>query len=590
MSNDVHGRISRFRRKAIDLQLPLLVGMMAEQGASEQEQIQRTATLVALLRELKVEPSLTSAKGRPVAVEVRRTESGPRVAINAEMLSKATDQALASAMATPMSRVLNLAPLSVGMVLQLDDEQGLRTLMGQFKASGIRMASLNRIEELIQWRLLTFEERLSRFVEQLGGQVKLPEPGRHELIQSIVKGNVDWPQWTSLYDSPYLVRLVENISQGLQDDSWRDFADNLAEMLWESLIISPQSALRQAAQTMRTLPLKGDRGQLLKVLARSLGPEGVSVPGELSAWPSFEELQQSWQDLWREENTTIGAREKAAHAPLISVFEAPGKTMGLKEPKELPWAQPLLCWTLRERAALRDLLTGMKKALAQERAYRKRGQIEEPFIQEAQPLIEGERSEWLLQVPTRLPNFVGDDESAVDRAFAATLATYLNTFDGQDERMQTQILGRLRGAYQSYLSSTKAVWERRLAGELGPSPRKIYEAMVVGLARALEWPIFVDVFEEGIDSPSLAMMPCFTLLAVWQEGAEFAPVWLPIETVGESLSQAPLRIRNVAVDEAGAARWLGDHQVDLGELRSLSTDGLLRRVQDGILMLTIHKR
>lgn len=266
--------------------------------------------------------------------------------------------------------------------------------------------------------------------------------------------------------------------------------------------------------------------------------------------------------------------------------------MGFSEPENLPWDLPLLCWTMRERDALRDLIGGMEKSLVRSRAKIRVGRLSERAADEQLPLVEDrDDAMWAIRAPTRTPQIPEDFSRAINQAYSAMRASYDVAFSGLDPMMQTRALKLARGAYAGYLSSTKPIWKRRLAAIQGAKPADAFRMLVTGIANALEWPIFIDVFDGSLEMPRVAGQPKFTVPAVWCGDANFAPIWLPVETIGEALGQAPIRLRNLGVGgENDQVRWLGDFQVEVAELQELSTGDILRSIHEGTLMMTVHKR
>lgn len=564
--------------------------MMAEQGQDLSTQSMRASSVVNLLRTARVEERLL-AHGRPVPLQFVEEDGSRQLLINGEMLARVDDSALASALSKPLADLLSMSPVAVGLVLQVADDQqvrGLATQLVSYRASTIR---LTRIHALVDWRMDTFNSRLVHLVNGLGGRIRVPEESLPECVQTIAGCDTHWPQFSAVEDTDFMQKCIARARGELGHTHWRDLGPELVEMVWESLVISPRSALRQTAQSLRALSIGTGRTELLAKMAEALGGNSGPIDGALEAWPGFVELRDAWLGLWQEEDDALGARRRIHEVPRICVFEPPGSSMGFSEPENLPWDQPLLCWTMRERVALRDLVSGMEQSLARTRSQIRSGRLGDQAHRAGRPLTPEPNGGWLIQVPRLLPSIPESLHTFVDIAFAATRESYTTAFNRLDTASQQRAIGLCRGAYSGYLASTRAVWSRRLASTTHgtKTPPMIFRALITGIADALEWPIFIDVFESDLKSPSVAMMPAFTVVAVWTPDADFAPVWLPVETIGEALGQAPLRIRNVAVDADGSSRWLGDHSVDLAELRSLSTDGLLRSVHEGTLMMTIHK-
>lgn len=585
-------RVSHFARQTVDIHLPVLVGLMAEEGHGPDDQSRRASRLVKLLRSARVASSLAS-NGRPIPLQVENNGVDPKLLINGEMLSRVDDTALAAAMAETVAEILEVSPVATGLVLQTSDEQQIRGLAGQLGAPGTsEIISLTQVEQLVRWRLEMFEQRLYGLVDGLGGWLEAPVVPRDDFVEQIAQMNTRWPEWRQVADHDYVRIWLEEIDAELGPTEWADSTEALAEMLWDSVAISARSALRRAAQSLRALATDGDRRQLLEVLADIVGVGDEPVDDSLDNWPNFSDLQQAWTDLWREEDDVIGARRRIRRIPEVSVFAPPGVSMGFSEPENLPWDQPLLCWTRRERDSLRDLIAGMETSLARDCEQFRVGRLTEHRGEHVGPPAASDSTDrqWFLQVPTKLPAPADGFSRAVDVAFASIRAGYEVAFSNLSDPMKQRAMKLGRGAYGGFLQSTLSIWKRRLAGIDNAERDEAFRMMITGVAEALEWPIFIDVFESGIDLPPLASMPTFTVPAVWYEGVDFAPLWLPVETIGESFDQATLRIRNVAVADNKQVRWLGDHQVQMRDLQELSVTTLLRSVHEGTLLLTIHER
>lgn len=592
MTSDAQDRVDEFARQAVDMHLPVLIGLMAEDGIDAAEQARRASDLVAMLRNAEIASSLSS-NGRPVPLEVDEDDGNRRLVINGGMLEKVEDGALASAMADTFADVLQLSPVVTGLVLQTSEERQMRGLAGQLERQiDAPITALTQIEELVRWRLELFEERLYGLVDGLGGWLEAPVVPRDEFVGYISNFSKRWPQWRDVEDHDYLRTWFEEVDSELSRTRWVDSTDALGEMLWESVAISPRSALRQAAQVLRSLTTDADRRDLLEVLAEVVGREGEPIDGSLTEWPGFQSLLETWEDLWREEDDVIGARRRIRGTPDISVYGPPGESMGFSEPKNLPWDQPLLCWTKRERDGLRDLLGGMEKSLARSREQIRIGRISlEARTERVPPERKKQDCRWIVRAPSKLPKPKSGYSDAVDRAYASLRSAYQVTFSNLDARQKKKSIKLAKGAYGGYMQSKKSIWRRRLSGIKNGSADEAFELLLTGLAEALEWPIFVDPFEGDINLESVSSMPRFTLPVVWYRGADYAPVWIPVETIGESLEQAPLKFRNVAVGKNGdSVHWLGDHTVQLRDLQELSSGDLLRSVHEGALLVTVHRR
>lgn len=589
MSKETKTRISAFVRRTIDLHLPLMLGMIAERGGDEATQINRATRLIEVLNSVQLAETLMYA-GRPIPVELRA--QGRELVINQGMLARVDDEGLAGAMARPLARVMELPGSMVGLVLNLSDEQQIRGMISQM-ARNRPVVALTRIESLMRWRLERLEERLSRLMEVRREKPTEEEVGWREGFVRRLQGEQGaWPRFATVYEEPYLKAWMERVVRSLGSTVRGEGAQMVVEMVWESLVISPHSALRQAAQMLRSLNVEDASGAVLHLLARALGEEGRSVETSLESWPGLSEVWESWAALNGQEDALIGGW--AGEAPAVSVLEGPQKSMGMTEPVTLPWGWPLLCWSMREREALADLLRGMTQTLERTMAVHRSGRLRSEAFgeQERQSWTVGEgiaQSRWMVQVPSRMPELKEGFERDQVRAFRSTTKGYFDVFQEVMMGDQVLIMNRLKGTYTGFLRQSKEVWRRRLRADPDAMPEEVFAMYLLGLARATGWAVFVDGFEGGAMSSRMAPMPGFTLLATWTTGAEFAPVWLPVEAIGEAWGQAPVRIRNVAVDKDGSTRWLGDHPFEMSEFRTLSMEGVLRGIHDGALLMTVHR-
>ncbi len=586
MSDKAGTRVTRIARRTVDSHLPVLVGLMAEEGQEPAMQSERASKLVSLLRRAEVASTL-NVGGRAVPLQLEDNGAEHRLIINGEMLARVEDTALAGALAEPVAQTLNISPVAAALVLQVSDEQQLRGLAGRIGAGG-EAISPTQIGELVRWRLETFEKRLLDLVSGLGGWLEKPPLSRQEFLEEVSQCPGRWPQWSLVADSAYLSTWRDELSRELDRTDWGEYVPQIGELVWESVAISPHSALRQAAQTVRGFSAAGDTKKLLEVLARVFG-DGTPVDDSLGAWPVFEEMVDAWKRMWREEDDALGARRRHFEVPDISVFDRPGEATGFSEPANLPWDEPLLCWSMRERGALRDLFQGMEKTLARGRSHFRVGRLSAHRATAVAPLVNASKdAHWTLKVPRRLPELPEGFSQAVDRSFSALHSSYHLAFANLDETSQQQIIRNARGAYAGYLASTRPIWARRLSSGDGDTLSDHFETSLTALSDAVEWPIFVDAFEEGIDSPAVAPMPRFTVPAVWFEDVDFAPIWIPVEAIGEGLDQAPLRIRNVAVSEEDKkVRWLGDYEIDQTMLGELHTATVLRSIHEGTLLVAV---
>ncbi len=586
MTSAVEERVKTLGQRVINRHLPVLMGLMAEGGKGPEEQRERATRLVEVLHGVEVVPSL-HRKGRPIPLEL--DEQGLR--FNGQMVERVDDSALAGALADPVANLLDISPVSAGLVLKMDDLPQLRGLAGELqkRVEGPILMSTD-IEALVRQRVARFEQRAFDLAESMGEELAMPMVDRADLVGQVVEGEGPWPGWREVSKTAHLQAWVQALAEVLEQTPWRQEEEAIGEMLWESLALSSRSALRHAAQQLRGMAVDGrDSRRLLEHMAEALAAK-TDIDDEVGAWPAYEELAKAWKALVYREDAALGARATVAD-PRLSVFATPGASTGLSEPSSLPWDQPLLCWTTREAGALGDLLEGLEMALEQQRSVIGGSRVDLGSGVEGLALEKEEaQCRWVLQVPRRLPEVSDGFEEAVDAAYGTLLESFMEAFDRLDAPMKQRALQMAKGAFSGFLSSTSELWSRRMAVGSGGSTRRQFECYLRAPGEVLEWPVFVDVFDQMGDRPRVATMPRFTLPAVWEEEAEQAPLWIPVEAIGEALGQAPVRVRNVSVDlEGGVVKELGDHELSENELRSLPTLDVVRALHEGALLLTVHK-
>ncbi|WP_230469890.1 hypothetical protein, partial [Lujinxingia vulgaris] len=217
------------------------------------------------------------------------------------------------------------------------------------------------------------------------------------------------------------------------------------------------------------------------------------------------------------------------------------------------------------------------------------GQLGARAFEARAPLGRGEPQSWRVGVPRRVPASTAEMQDAIDAAFAATRASMNARFASLSDAEKQRALSLAQGAFSGFLTRARQIWERRLATVRAGKSEAAFDGLITEIARSLGLPLLVDVFESPAPNAPLAAMPVFCVPTIWSEQADFAPVWLPIEVIGESLATAPLRLRLVTLTQ-GALRWAGDHTVPPGELRQIPAERLLGSIYEGALMMTVHRR
>lgn len=583
-----HQRARRVVVEVLESYLPAFIGALAESGLGSEGQAARVERLVLAIDGVEVVRGLEE-RGRPTLTAFDGSGDGT-LKVNAALLMALDPVALADAFAPTLAQILGLSPTLVTLILRLRDDQQVRNLAGQAARHAVaKPVAATKIPALVRWRLERFEARHAGLLAGLSGSALAFDVSGREPLMRALASEPRWPEWFDVCEVPYLQSAVEAAGAALQQTPWARHAGALTELLWECGGVSPRSALRQAARTLRAIPGVDQAGALrlvAEVLAEGATPQG----GELDGWPAYAELAQSWCDLLAQEARHLGSWRAAHDTSLeLNVFDPPALATGLSEPANLPWTTPLLCWSTRERDALGDLLRGMERALQGAAAPVRAGWLGARAFEARAPLGRGEPQSWRVGVPRRVPASTAEMQEAIDAAFAATRASMNARFASLSGAEKQRALSLAQGVYTGFLPRARSIWERRLAPVRARKSEAAFDGLITEIARSLGLPLLVDVFESPAPNAPLGAMPAFCVPAIWSEQADFAPVWLPIEVIGESLATAPLRLRLVTLTQ-GALRWAGDHTVQPGELRQIPAERLLGSIYEGALMMTVHRR
>ncbi|RDV37334.1 hypothetical protein DV096_15275 [Bradymonadaceae bacterium TMQ3] len=581
-------RVRRVVVEVLESYLPAFIGALAESGLGSEGQAARVERLVLAIHGVELVSELQE-RGRPT-LTTYDAGGGGALKINATLLMEIELVALVDAFAPALAQILGLSPTLVSLILRLRDDQQVRNLAGQAaRHAAAKPVAATKIPALVRWRLERFEARHAGLIAGLSGAALAFDVSGREALMRALASEPRWPEWFDVCEVPYLQSAVAAAGSALQRTPWARHAGALTELLWECGGVSPRSALRQAARTLRSIPAV-DQGSALRLVAEVLAEGATPQGGELDAWPTFAELAQAWRDLLAQEARHLGSWRAAHDTSLeLDVFESPSVATGLSEPASLPWTTPLLCWSTRERDALGDLLRGMERALQGAAAPVRAGLLGARAFEARAPLARGEHQSWRVGVPRRVPAATAEMQEAIDAAFAATRASMNARFASLSDAEKQRALSLALGGYSGFLPRARAIWERRLAPVRARKSAAAFDGLITELARSLGLPLLVDVFESPAPNAPLGAMPVFCVPAIWSEQADFAPVWIPIEVIGESLASAPLRLRLVTLAQ-GALRWAGDHTVQPGELRQIPAERLLGSIYEGALMMTVHRR
>jgi hypothetical protein len=598
MSKAVRQRLDKICQELIQKHLDLLLMLMAEEGMTPELQRERMDLLVRSLTNVQLAPTLFE-DGRRVPMALDAAVTPPVIQANSELLERLEPDDILFAFTRPISQLLHLPPISVGLVLQGRDEKQLKNLYhGATRKLQTPALRATEIRAVIERRVTTFMERARGLAELLapGSRPRFPSPAA--FVGELGAARDGWPEWDKIISQEFIKYATSSFAEAVEEVRELPPADILLELCWESLDLSPQTFLRHAGRTLRTQNAPPNQ-RLIFALAEVVAPGQSRSIGLLSAWPSMQELLDAWTALCQHEHETILRHSTHARpVPMISMLEPPGVSTGLRDPEDLPWLHPLVSWSLRETTALRDLLMGFVQGHKILRPVEAEESDSEILLMDADDL---DPMPMRIDLPQRPVDFQvigtsiempGHYDFMIERAYSAALLHLEAQVMELPEPSQLNILTRLRGAYDGYFSQTKPVWDRRLQSWRQDARPVALRKLAGELGHVLSAPAFFDPFETP-EEPQLAMMPTFCFVVALSPRFERVPLRIPVASLLRTagMGAAPLRLRMIEVPEDvnEPCRWLCDRELGMGDLQGTPVNLTLNALERDTLRLIAFK-
>lgn len=595
MIDEVQDRVERVFNALIQEHMDLLLVLMAERDKQPEEQRVRMDRVVRSLGGCVVEEQLTQS-GRPVPMLVDEAGEVPLIRLNASMLARVEDDGVRSLFMHPISDMLDLPLTAVALVLQYDDDKQIRNIYhSAVRRLSTKTTRATEVPAVVELRVSMFMHRLRQLTRQLGPTSTVLLPPANSLTEAVLHWPGGWPEWLDIRTDPTIRLTREAIENLLRDVEGVPATETIMEGFWESLDLSPMSFLKQFGRLLRSkrAPVSQDfMAHVIEVVA----PGQLADISPMHKWPAFAELQEAWETLCQYEFDSLGHHLQAEReVPVISTLEPPIDTMALRLPDSLPWSYPLVCWSVREVNALRDLLMGFVQAHRAERS-------EEDL---ASLVIESrdDRAEPPLKVTAPLKRIdmqvIGTDiavpegyDVLMDRVYESVFQRQLLMFRELDEAEQRDALSRLRGSYDGFFPKTKEVWARRLQGWDTQPPEEALRRLATAARTILDCPVLFDPFKSA-EVAQLRMMPTFVFVVGLSEHLERVPFRIPLNTlVATSATGAPpLILRMVqapdAIDEP--CTWLCDRKLTMDTLQGQPVQLTLRAVDGSMLRMLAYE-
>lgn len=581
-------RIDRVVRQVLDTRVDLIAVLMAESGTDAATTRQKLVTLVEALRSPRIEDTIFEG-GRRLPMDVV-SESPPLIRMNRELLSRVGDEEILTALARPVAQITELAGVSVSLVFQITDEQSLRDLaMRGARRSDLPIVRAAEIPAWVTFRIEMLVDRLRRMCSHLGRESTFDTAGSEALAEQVL-GTRSWPEWTDVSDVPWARSIVDAVRDALEDTPQARHAESVTELLWDSLALSPQSFLRHAGRTLRGVGGElGDIGALLRALAAAVTAEEEEMSMDLRDWSAYADVFEAWENLNRHEKAMFGPVLLRDKTPRASVIEPARYAFGLDDPVELPWDAPLVCWTVREQNALRDLLVGFVKTLP--------GHTEDA--------LEGHPDLYLSTEPplspTGEPRSIGvqvvalhsDAELAVaapfQRAWSACLHRIFDQFDSLDEAARLTMNRSLRRAYDDIFPDSAPIWARRFYDLDREEPLEAFKRLVTAPNDLFRTPVLLDPFHDPQHGEPAPYPTLMFPVGIGTGGR--IPFFVPVVALTSTLNGVPLRVRIVDVPASAgqSCAWVCDRGLNLTKLSKQAVELILRAVRGDALHMAVFE-
>ncbi len=588
---EAESRLRRLVRTFVGGYLPPLVGLLADRGIEKLEQATRVDRLVRSLLQACLEPNLTH-EGRRVVVEIDEGADPPTVTFNAQFVDSVDSSEAMGLFEKPASDILGISSLLVGIILELEDDDSLNSLANRARRGATSTpVGLAEVPAVVESRLRLLLRRLDRFVSLFVDELELEADLRTGVEAVVSADETVWPGWESIKSSEFVESLLSDLEAHDELEALPE-PETIVELCWESLDLSPQSFLRHAARRLRAdrnpeLSLEA----VLRRLAETVEPPDEAIRDEADAWEAFGELGEAWAGLFRAEQRMLDWSVVRRPTPALSVFEPPRKSLSMNEPSSLPWEMPLLSWSVREQNALRDLLEGHRKTIAnQVDAFSSGERNFAPEPEEAPFETDKAREDFEVVVEASPPELTPKDRRRLDRAAQACWARLVAQFARQSTSDKKRILETLRSAYDGYFEQGAQVWSRRFQAWEQFPPEVALALMTEELTNILgRRAIFEPFYSPNGTKPR--QVPTFAFVAAVGESEDVGHIRVPLIALKAGLDETPALIRALEVpDDAGErCRWIGDRKMTLRHLVELPNETVLRNIQNDEVALQLRR-
>ncbi len=584
MSAKIADRIAAIVEELVQVHLDLLAVLLAEKGVQPAQQIALLDRLVRALDSYEIRDGLM-VDGRRTPTTVEWIGGQPSIVLNGELLGLVEDVEIVFALSNPIAEVLDLSPVSVALALSERDERHIRDLtVKASKRVEHGAVRSNRVTAVYERKIRLFTDRIAGVALTLG----MPDAfdmSNSEALAAKVATSPGWPDWVDVAGTPSLQRALAMMTTSLEGTPWQAHAVDVVEALWEGVGLSSHSFLRSAGRTVRSRQVAEPRA-LLSAFARVVSTHEPNFDIHLDTWPSFSDIGEAWTDLVAQERNLFGLGARDGQTPRIAVTEQAGGAFGMDDPAELPWDFPLLCWTVREQKALRDLLVGYCRTLpgADSRA-RARGEV----TADTHPTLDIHTGRGSASIQVMVLGAEGTiiEHDEQEKAVGAAVGHLAEQFDTLSDEEQVEAVERLRAAYDELFPKAKVMWARRFHNISKIPVLRAFHYLVGEAGAVMGVPMLIDPFE-GVDSVEFAEKPTLVSIVGTRPTGGKTAFWLPLAALGATRYGTPIRVRVVEVDrEANMCRWVNDRNLHVGKLQGQSVDVMMRSIHGDALQMVV---
>jgi hypothetical protein len=590
MSESIELRIKRLVRELLTVHLDAFLVLLAEEGTAFGDQRRRMDALVRALVDVEIADSLNDG-GRPAPIVTDTSTSPPTIKLHRKLIEKVDDDQILLAFQKPVSEILGISQVGVGLVLQCRDDRQLKSLSNKAaREMGGDRAQLTQVPAVVEQRMSVFEERLGKFAEEFGDSVFLLLSGMDEFTSKLSRAKRGWPDWSTVERSRFMKGAVEEIEVAVEGIKSAPDAAVLVELCWESLDLSPQSFLRHAAQKFRAQDSRVDIEQALRQLAEIVDENSGNLSQSLDQWAAYGELAGAWTGLFREEQRMLAWTPGRRGTPPVSMLATPLKSMRLCEPDSLPWDAPLLSWSMREHHALRDLLVGLRRTLEEKRPKDHLGEFDISLDSDVAPLqVDIDDTQLKVQVVAGDHSLPDNYDALLEIALNANHQAMLAQFDRLKPSMQKRVLQTLRSAYGGYFGEAKDVWDRRFQAWKKWDEREAFTILCTELRHVLGASVIFDPFQDP-RTFELRMVPTFTVIVPRAENADRTMLHVPLAALRNTFQDTPVRLRVVDVyEKRKRCVWGGDLDVTMQTIEEHKTETVLKSIENDAVRLLVYE-